>query len=56
MGGSEFDNNIQRIEFGWWRIGAWEFRSPFEYLGQGDYGATRIKWRGWTERDFAMVA
>ncbi len=44
---------IQRLAFGWWRIGAWEFRSPWEFVGF-DPGGVRVRWRGWDEWEFAL--
>jgi hypothetical protein len=40
--------------FGWWRIGAYEFRSPWRCVGFGPEGAT-VEWRGWGEHDFCLA-
>jgi hypothetical protein len=44
---------VRRLAFGWWRIGAWEFRSPWECVGFA--GVVKLRWRGWDEYDFCFV-
>jgi hypothetical protein len=46
---------VKRIAFGWWRIGAYEFRTPWEYLGLNTVGETMLKWRGWGEHDYELA-
>lgn len=42
---------LKRLPFGWWRVGGWEFRSPWECVGMDPAGA-RVRFRGWDAWDF----
>ena len=44
---------VRRLPFGWWRIGAWEFRSPWEFVGIAAQGV-RVNWRGWDQAAFEL--
>jgi hypothetical protein len=48
------DGVVGRLAHGWWRIGGWEFRSPWE-LVSFDPGGVTIRWRGWDQWDFAAA-
>lgn len=36
---------VKRLPFGWWLIGGWEFRTPWEMVGM-EAGGARVRWRG----------
>jgi hypothetical protein len=36
---------VRRLPFGWWLIGGWEFRTPWEMVGM-EAGGVRVQWRG----------
>jgi hypothetical protein len=50
----DVDDRVKRIQYGWWRIGPWEFRSPWELLSFDPAGAL-IRWRGWGQFDYALA-
>ncbi len=43
---------VRRLPFGWWLIGGWEFRSPWEMVTLA--GGVKIRWRGWEQHDFEL--
>lgn len=45
---------VKRLPFGWWLIGGWEFRTPWEMIGMEAAGA-RVRWRGF-EQGFYEVS
>lgn len=49
--GGIFGCGVQRLQFGWWRIGAFEFRSPWEFL-RLEPGGVVCAWRGWGPNDW----
>ena len=50
----QIGGSLKRLPFGWWRIGDWEFRSPWE-LVRFDVGEAVIRWRGWGANDFELA-
>lgn len=48
------DAIVRRLPFGWWQIGAWEFRTPWELVSLE--GGPKIRWRGWAAGDFELAA
>ena len=43
---------VRRLPFGWWLIGGWEFRSPWEMVSL--LGGVRVRWRGWAQGDYEL--
>lgn len=48
------DCQVRKLQYGWWRVGQWEFRSPWQFLGMTPLGEVRLMWRGWSVRDFEV--
>lgn len=46
---------LRRLVSGWWRIGGWDFRSPWEYLGSSELGEPVVQYRGWGVYDFEVA-
>jgi hypothetical protein len=46
---------LKRGSFGWWRIGAFEFRSPWEMVSFGALDGVKVRWRGWDQFDFVLL-
>jgi hypothetical protein len=46
---------VQRLGGGWWRIGPWQVRAPWDFLGLQPGGGVRIAPRVWAHDDFVYV-
>jgi hypothetical protein len=44
---------VKRLPFGWWLIGGWEFRTPWEMVGIQAEGV-RVRWVGWDSSGYEL--
>jgi hypothetical protein len=44
---------VRRLPFGWWLIGGWEFRTPWEMVGIQAEGV-RVRWVGWDSSGYEL--
>jgi hypothetical protein len=46
---------VKRLPFGWWLIGGWEFRTPWEMVGM-EAGGARVRWRGFEHGSYELCS